>query len=230
MKRVIVAIDGPAGAGKSTIAQQLAALLGYVLLDTGALYRAVALAAKRAQVDWGDRDAVVRETQRIVAADALTLEPDATAARGVRVMLQGEDVSRAIREHDISMGASLVSAIDGVRAALLDLQRNLGKNGGVVAEGRDIGTVVFPAAEAKFFLTASIDVRARRRLAELKANGREVSFEQVRQDVATRDKQDTERDVAPLRQADDAHRVDSSDRTIEDVVAEMKRVVDAAAQ
>ena len=97
-------------------------------------------------------------------------------------------------------------------------------------EGRDIGTVVFPTAEAKFFLTASIDVRARRRLAELKANGREVSFEQVRQDVATRDKQDTERDVAPLRQADDAHHVDSSDRTIEDVVAEMKRVVDAAAQ
>ena len=217
MKR-IVAIDGPAGAGKSTVSRRLAEALDYVLLDTGALYRTVALAAKRAAVAWDDHDAVVVVADAIVERGEVELEQD-------RVLLAGEDVSKAIREPDISMGASKVSAIAGVRAALLDLQRQLGDR--VVAEGRDIGTVVFPDAPVKFFLTASLEVRAERRRAELAARGSEVSLEAMKAEVAKRDKQDSEREIAPLRQADDARLVDSTGRSIDDIVADMKRQVEA---
>jgi cytidylate kinase len=224
----VVAIDGPAGAGKSTVARRLADALGFVLLDTGALYRALALAAERRGIPWDDEAAVSALSHEIVASDGVRLEPDPSSPRGVRVVLLGEDVSGAIRTQAISMGASCVSAIAGVRAALLELQRHLGQlPPGVVAEGRDIGTVVFPDAPVKFFLTASLEVRARRRQAELEAQGQAVPpLAQTLEEVAARDRQDSERAVAPLRRADDAHLVDSTGRGIDEVVSEMKRVVD----
>src|SRR2546423_8262750 len=163
--RPVVAIDGPAGAGKSTVARRLAARLGFTLVDTGALYRAVALAARRQGVAWDDESAVADVARRVVAARALELRP--RADQGVRVLLDGEDVSDAIRAADMGMGASRVSAIGGVREALLNLQRQAGEAGGVVLEGRGLGTGVFPDAEGEFFLTASPEVRAKRRYDQL---------------------------------------------------------------
>jgi CMP/dCMP kinase len=223
--RPVVAIDGPAGAGKSTVARRLAARLGFTLVDTGALYRAVALAARRAGIAWDDEDEVVAVARRIVAARALELLPH--AEKGVRVVLDGEDVSDAIRAADMGMGASRVSAIGGVRQALFDLQRLAGENGGVVLEGRDIGTVVFPDAELKFFLTASAEVRARRRYDELVERGERVDYDKTLEEVKTRDQKDTMRPIAPLRQAEDAVLIDSSGRTIDEVVDEMARLVAA---
>jgi len=221
--RPVVAIDGPAGAGKSTVARRLAARLGFTLVDTGALYRAVALAARRAGVAWDDDEGVEAVARRIVAARALELMPD--AQKGVRVFLHGEDVSDAIRAPDMGMGASRVSAIGGVRQALFELQRQAGENGGVVLEGRDIGTVVFPDAEVKFFLTASAEVRAKRRYDELVQRGERVDYDKTLEEVKTRDENDTMRPIAPLRQADDAALIDSSGRTIDEVVDEMARRV-----
>jgi cytidylate kinase len=224
--RPIVAIDGPAGAGKSTVARRLADTLGYVLVDTGAMYRVVALAARRAGVDWADADGVGRLADQLVAARALAFHRD--AERGVRVELEGVDVSNAIRTPDMGMGASDVSAHKPVRDALLDLQRQAGEVGGVVLEGRDIGTVVFPDAEVKFFLTARAEVRARRRFDELRAKGdASVTFEATLADVLRRDEQDSTRAVAPLKQAEGAVLVDSSERGIDDVVAQMATVVRA---
>lgn len=160
----IVAIDGPAGAGKSTVAKRLADELGFVLVDTGALYRAVALAAKRAGMSWSDAATISDLAQALVTRHAISFARNSD--RGVRVELDGEDVTEAIRTADIGMGASTVSAHPGVRSALLDLQRQAGLAGRVVLEGRDIGTVVFPDAELKFFLTADADVRAQRRFEE----------------------------------------------------------------
>jgi CMP/dCMP kinase len=217
--RPIVAIDGPAGAGKSTVARRLADELGFVLVDTGALYRAVALAAQRACLSWSDEAAVAKLARALVARHALSFGRD--RARGIRVTLDDEDVSEAIRAADIGMGASTVSAYPAVREALLDLQRQAGLAGGVVLEGRDIGTVVFPGAELKFFLTANARVRAKRRFDELVAKGVQTTLEQTLADVVQRDHQDTRRAVAPLRQADDAMLVDSSDMTVDQAVAEM---------
>jgi cytidylate kinase len=227
----IIAIDGPAGAGKSTVARTLANRLGYVLLDTGALYRSIALAAMKADVSFDDPEAVAAIARGIAERSELTLEPSDTAHNGVRVVLSGEDVSKLIREPNISMGASTVSAIPGVRDALLELQRSLATRPGArgtVAEGRDIGTVVFPNAHVKFFLTASLEIRSRRRQDELDAKGSSQTFAETMEEVAKRDKQDTERAAAPLRQADDALRVDSSDRSIDDVVSEMLQAVERA--
>jgi CMP/dCMP kinase len=224
--RPIVAIDGPAGAGKSTVARRLADALGYVLVDTGAMYRVVALAARRANVDWADAEAVGALARMLVAARALSFIRD--AERGVRVELEGVDVSDAIRTPDMGMGASQVSAHKPVRDALLDLQRQAGEGGGVVLEGRDIGTVVFPEAEVKLFLTARAEVRARRRFDELRAKGdASVTFEATLADVQRRDEQDSTRAVAPLKQAEGAVLVDSSERGIDDVVAQMAALVRA---
>lgn len=223
--RPIVAIDGPAGAGKSTLARRLADRLGFTLVDTGAMYRAVALAASRAGVAFTESDRVSALARGIVERRELRLE---RAPSGLRILLAGEDVTLAIRTAEMSMGASAVSAIPGVRAALLDLQRQAGEAGGVVLEGRDIGTVVFPDAEVKFFLTASDEVRARRRFEELRKRGLDVSFEATLEEVRVRDRQDSERPIAPLRKADDAVLVDSSGRAIEDVLGELVRHVEAA--
>jgi cytidylate kinase len=224
-----VAIDGPAGAGKSTVARRLAERLGFVLVDTGALYRAVAFVARREGISWDDTVQVGRVAERLASEKLIVLERGevgATGGSGVRVRLGDEDISLAIREPEMGLGASRVSAIPAVRAALLQTQRSAGERGGVVLEGRDIGTVVFPDAEVKFFLTASPDIRARRRYEELTARGSQVTIEDTLADVIARDKADTDRPVAPLRKADDAILVDSSDRPVEDVVEEMARIVE----
>ena len=215
----IVAIDGPAGAGKSTVARRLAETLGFVLVDTGALYRAVALAALRAGIPRQDADAVGALARSLVERRAIAFERD--ASRGLRIRLDGDDVTDAIRTPDVGMGASTVSAYRPVREALLDLQRQAGRAGGVVLEGRDIGTVVFPDADVKFFLTARIDVRARRRFDELTAAGAKSTFEETLADLERRDAQDTSRAIAPLKQADDAILVDSSEMAPDDAVALM---------
>ncbi len=217
-KRLVVAIDGPAGAGKSTVSRRLAARLGYRLLDTGAIYRAVALTALRRGVAWDDGPAV--------ATIARELDIDFCFDGGDnRVSLAGEDVSAAIRTPEISQGASRVSALPEVRAALLDLQRRLGAQGGVVAEGRDIGTVVFPDAGAKFFLTASPEVRARRRFEELRAAGKPVDEAATLKEILERDERDSTRAAAPLKQADDAVLVDSSGVAADEVVSRMEAEV-----
>jgi CMP/dCMP kinase len=216
MKRPVVAIDGPAGAGKSTVTKLVAARLGYVVVDTGALYRAIALAAQQSGVDFDDEGGAGALAERLAAEHAIELSSD--AAGDTRVVLSGTDVSLAIRTLEMGQGASKVSALPRVRAALLAMQREAGRQGGVVLEGRDIGTVVFPEAEAKFFLTASVDVRARRRFDELSAKGAGTDLEHVKREVEERDRRDSSRPIAPLKRAADAIVVDSSELAIEQVV------------
>lgn len=217
-RRLIVAIDGPAGAGKSTAAKRLATELGYTLLDTGAIYRSLALSARRCGVAWDDGPGVAALAGGLGLRFARVGDAD-------HVFLDDEDVGAAIRTPEISDGASRVSALPEVRAALLGLQRQLGARGGVVAEGRDIGTVVFPGAEAKFFLVADPAERARRRGEELRAAGRDVDEAATLRDIEERDRRDSTRQAAPLRKADDAIELDSTRMTPAEVVAEMVRVV-----
>jgi cytidylate kinase len=220
--RLVVAIDGPAGAGKSTTARLLAAKLGYDLLDTGAIYRVMALLSRRAGVSWDDGGGV--------AAFADDLDLKFHLEDGVNhVLVGGADVTKDIRAPEMSDGASRVSALPEVRAALLGIQRRLGAQGGVVVEGRDIGTVVFPDAGAKFFLTADAEERARRRVAELKAAGRPADFATTLAEMKERDLRDSTRDVAPLKQAPDAVGIDSSGMTIDEVVSKMASIVTARA-
>jgi cytidylate kinase len=200
----VIAIDGPAGAGKSTAARRLAHRLGYVLVDTGALYRAVALASEERGISWDDGAALGRLARDL----ELELEPG-PEGRPI-VWIGGRDRSGDIRTPSISRGASDVSRHPEVRDALLDQQRQLGRDGGVVLEGRDIGTVVFPDADLKVFLTASDEVRAARRLEELRARGLEASYEATLSEIRSRDAQDTGRAHAPLRKADDAVLLDTS--------------------
>ncbi len=200
-------------------------MLGFVLVDTGAMYRAVALAAQRAGVAWSDGPRLGEEVRAILERHDLSFA--AAAGHGALVRLAGEDVSSAIRTPAIALGASQVSAHAEVRGALLDLQRQAGKDGGVVLEGRDIGTVVFPDADAKFFLTARPEVRARRRYEELLAKGENVTLEATLADVRMRDENDTKRAHAPLRQADDAILVDSSDMSVDEAVSFMAGLVQA---
>ena len=216
-KRPVVAIDGPAGAGKSTVTKRVSDELGYLLVDTGALYRAVALAAQRAGVSWDDSGPLGELAYQLVKERAVELGNQNSS--GFAVKLRGEDVSLAIREPSVSQGASKVSAVPAVREALLDMQRQAGAAGGVVLEGRDIGSVVFPGAEAKFFLTASIDVRARRRFDELLSRGGTPELSEVQREVAERDLRDSTRPIAPLKQASDAVIIDSSVLSIDQVVA-----------
>lgn len=222
MKQVVVTIDGPAGAGKSSVAKLLARRLGYRLLDTGAIYRAVALTAQQRGQPWTDAEACA------AIARGLDIRFDFIADKN-HVYLAGEDASAAIRAPEISQGASQVSAHPAVRAALLELQRRLAAGGGVVVEGRDTGTVVFPRAEAKFFLTASEDERARRRVAELAAAGTAVDYEATLREIRERDRRDASRDVAPMVAAPDAVLVDSSTQTLEQVVESLASYVESRA-
>lgn len=215
-RKPVVAIDGPAGAGKSTVTRKVAERLGYVIVDTGALYRVVALAAERAGIAFDDEVRVTALADALVAENAVQLRR--TDDGVMQVLLRGQDVSLSIRTQSVGQGASRVSAHPGVRDALLELQRGQGREGGVVLEGRDIGTVVFPDAEAKFYLTASPDVRAQRRRDELAARGTPPSLAEVLSEVTERDRRDSTRPVAPLRQAEDAELVDSSALSVEQVV------------
>jgi len=213
--KLIVAIDGPSGAGKSTVTRRLAERLGYIHIDTGAMFRAVALYASRHGVDPDDDDALARLCTTVdICFDSMN-----------RVQVNGEDVSAAIRSPEISLFTSRIAAKPSVRNHLLYLQRRMGIDGGVVLEGRDIGTVVFPDADVKFYLTASAEERGRRRYEELKAKGVQVTLAQTVAEVVERDEQDLNRDVAPLCRAADAVEIDSTSLTLEDVLARMENAV-----
>jgi cytidylate kinase len=213
--RPVVTIDGPSGAGKTTVSKRLADAAGMIRVDTGAMYRAVALAARSKGVPWDDP---VR-----LGGVARELELSFRILSGVpRVLLSGVDVTFALREPEMSMGASEVSAHGPVREALVAKQREMARDGGVVLEGRDTGTVVFPDAEAKFFLDAAAAVRARRRQLQISPPGAQ-SFEEVLRDVLRRDVQDSTRAHSPLRVADGAVYIDSTTMTVDEVVGEMLR-------
>ena len=215
---ISVAIDGPSGAGKSTLARRLAADLGYVYVDTGAMYRAIGLYASRQGVDLHDEAAVAALLPRI--------QLDIRLVDGTQhVYLNGEDVSEAIRAEAIGMAASAVSAHGAVRAFLLETQRSLAAGQNVLMDGRDIGTVVLPHATVKIFLTASPEARARRRCLELRQKGKDADYETVLADIRRRDEQDTNRPIAPLRQAEDAIRIDTSEIDFDQSFELLKRTI-----
>ncbi len=213
-----IAIDGPAGAGKSTIAKTASRELGYIYVDTGALYRTVGLNALRQGKDTKSAEQVVP-----------TLEDVKISLRFVngeqRVFLGEEDVSEAIRQNEVSMAASNVSAIPAVREYLFDLQRDIAKNNNCIMDGRDIGTVVLPDAKIKIYLTASAEARADRRFKELTEKGQDVNYEKILEDIKTRDYQDMNREIAPLKQADDAILVDTTALTLQESIDYMVKTI-----
>ncbi|NLN17260.1 MAG: (d)CMP kinase [Firmicutes bacterium] len=206
-KRLTITIDGPAGAGKSTVARCVAERLGYTYVDTGAMYRAVALQAVRMGISPQDEEGMSR-----------LLEETSIVYRSGRTLLNGEDVSEAIRTPQVTALVSEVACIPLVRAFLVECQRQMGAEGGVVMDGRDVGTVILPEAELKIFLTASLAERARRRQLEWQEKGVEASREEVEQEIRARDKMDREREVGPLRIADDAIIIDSTELDVDEVV------------
>lgn len=222
MKRpngIVVAIDGPAGSGKSTVAKLVAKRLGYLYVDTGAMYRAVALKALRLGMDVQDEVMMSHLSQ---ATDiALQQQSDGS----VQVFLDGEDVTEAIRIPEVSEASSIVSAHLGVREVLTARQKLLAEQGGVVMEGRDVQTVVAPDAEVKIFLTASLEERAKRRWLEMQQRGVDISYEQVLQELIERDERDSTRSVAPLRKAPDAVEIDTTNMTIDEVVDKIVELV-----
>ena len=213
--KAIITIDGPSGAGKSTISRGLAARLHFTYLDTGAMYRAVGLALERQGIDLADTPALAQ----CLAQIELTLVPNGDD--DVRVLLGGEDISQAIRTPEMALVASRVSANPLVREKLTALQRQLGEKGSIVAEGRDMGTVVFPKAPCKFFLNASAEERARRRQAQLAEKGQTVDYQEILDQISKRDYDDSRRELAPLKPADDAIIVDSSSMDPEAVIEYM---------
>lgn len=215
----VIAIDGPAGTGKSTATRRLCEALHFTHVDTGALYRSLAflLTENGAEID---------EAAAVALARTVNLEFKREPAKNPanRIYANSRDLTDFIRTPEVSMKASAVSALPGVRAALLGLQRRMGARGKTILEGRDIGTVIFPDADVKFFLTASADERTKRRLAELEAAGKDVpSFEELKRQIVERDEADSRRAVAPLKKADDAIVIDTSAMTLDQVVAEMAR-------
>jgi cytidylate kinase len=216
--KLVIAIDGPAGAGKSTIASRLAKTLGYVNLESGAMYRALALKSIQAGVSVGNGPALLA----LADQSRIELQP---MDRGNRVLLDGCDISSRIRERDVTDAASRISTHPEVREWMVQRQREMGANGGVIMEGRDIGTVVFPDAEIKIFLDADPTVREGRRVTQANAQDDPVRAEKLRQDLRDRDRRDSTRATAPLRAADDAVHIDSSSLTIEQVIARAEQIV-----
>lgn len=208
---MIITIDGPSGVGKGTIGQKLARKLGFHLLDSGALYRLTALAAVQKNVDFADEVALAR------LAENLNIE-FLPGENGIRYFLYGKDVSDDIRNEAVGMNASKVGASQSVRQALLDLQREFDKAPGLVADGRDMGTTVFPDADIKVFLSASAEERARRRIRQLEEKGESADFQQILADIEARDKQDREREISPLKPADDAIEMDTTSMSISEVL------------
>lgn len=219
---MVIAIDGPAGAGKSDISKMLAAQLGFAYLDTGAMYRAIALKALRGGVEL-DNSAALGDMLACTELDVRCSREGAP-----EVVLDGEDVTGLLRTQQVGDAASRVSALKLVREWLLEAQRSIARSGDVIMDGRDIGTEVLPDAEVKIYLTASCEVRARRRLAQLLQKGEHAELDDVMREVRERDERDMTRDVSPLRQADDAVLVDSSDMTREEVVKAIMDCVSAA--
>jgi cytidylate kinase len=213
-KRVVVAIDGPAGAGKSTIAKRVAARLGFIYIDSGAMYRAVALWALRQKVDPGD----MHRVEQLAIAAEIELAPG-------RIRLNGEDVTDAIRTPEVSAGASKVAVIPGVRRALVAKQRAMGECSSVVMEGRDIGTVVFPGADVKIYLDADPRERVRRRLGDVRASGEEIPESALAAQMKERDLRDSTRADGPLAQAPDAAYLDSTSLTAEEVEEAILKIV-----
>ena len=218
-KTYSIAIDGPAGSGKSTIAKRLAAELGYRYVDTGAIYRTVAYFFDL----WGVSPKDIDGIRRYIDELNIDIEYDEEGTQ--HMIMNGIDVTADIRTQDISQKASLVSAHAIVRDMLLDMQRDVAKKHNVIMDGRDIGTVVLPRATVKIFLTASAEVRAQRRLEEMQAKGQKGSFKQVLADIQQRDYQDSHREIAPLKRAKDAVLLDTSELDIDGVIAAMKKIV-----
>ena len=219
MKTVSVAIDGPAGAGKSTIARQLAAELGYRYVDTGAIYRTVAYFMDL----WGVSPKDVDGVNRYIDELTVGIEYDENGLQ--HMIMNGMDVTKDIRTQDISQKASLISAHPCVREMLLDMQREIANQYNVIMDGRDIGTVVLPKATVKIFLTASAEIRAKRRCDELLAKGQKAKYETVLKEIQQRDHQDTHREIAPLKMARDSIKVDTSEMDIQQAVAAIRQIV-----
>ena len=218
-KNISIAIDGPAGAGKSTIARRLAQEMGYRYVDTGAIYRTVAYFMDLWGVSPKDTDGVNRYI------DELTVNIEYDDEGIQHMIMNGMDVTADIRTPEISQKASLIAAQPVVREALLDMQREAAQQYDVVMDGRDIGSVVLPKATVKIFLTASAEVRAHRRCKELQEKGQKVDYDQILKDIRQRDYQDTHRDIAPLKMTRDSVKLDTSDMTIDQVIAAMKKII-----
>ena len=214
MEKINIAIDGPAGAGKSTVAKLVAKKLGFLYIDTGAMYRALTLKALEVGIDLND----AKELSALAFKTTVNLKE---SAEGLKVFLDERDVSLDIRSPLVSQNVSLVAKVSGVREKMVSLQREMASHGGVVMDGRDIGTFVLPDAHKKFFLTASLEERANRRYMELKEQGYSIDFEELIKDIADRDKLDQEREIAPLIQAVDAILIDTTGLSIDGVVAEI---------
>ena len=224
MKRIRIAIDGLSASGKSTLAQGLAKSLNYLYIDSGAMYRAVTLFALREK--WIDRNGELHVDALIEALDRifLTFRFNPASGRG-EICLNGRNVEKEIRTHEVSRHVSVISKVSEVRNKLVRAQQRMADGGGVVMDGRDIGTVVLPDSEVKFFMTASIDARSRRRHIELQKRGRDTSFEEVRENLEDRDRIDSTRDHSPLQQAEDAVVIDNSDLSIEQQFEHMMAII-----
>lgn len=218
-KKLVIAIDGPAGAGKSTVAKSLALRLGYKYIDTGAMYRAITLLALENEIAMNNEASLTKLAQEAeISFTPLTLSENL-------VFLEKRNITREIRTNQVNAHVSLVSKIAGVRYALMLKQRHLAKEGGVVMDGRDIGTVVLPTADLKIFLTASLTIRADRRLAELNTKGESVDYLKIKENLETRDTIDSCRQVAPLKKAEDAYEIDTSTLTVDQVVNKITHLI-----